>query len=318
MSGIIIAKAGDVIEIKENKNEEKKVIMHESSKCIINGIKNYKEKNCDIVLKCGEKEFQCHNSLLSAISPIFERIFNSEMRKDNKVFVLDFNNSVVIEHIINYVYTGSISTDVLTMVDICSACHFYDISILYAELLALVQKNVTLNNVLSIYHRSSSPLDKIFLKSLIFHVNNNPDILTKQLLFDELIQVLDNDFKNNILHTTIIKILYYWNTTNKLINIEQKEKIIFYVKQKEKIIFYVKQLNLQSINLLILAEYGMPLIQELWPELIYNIRERLMNCKYIGDYLTSSSEFVTKTSFYNTEPKKRKIGLVEFIDQNEK
>jgi len=66
--------------------------------------------NHDVTLTCGEKVFYCHKWMLSARSPVFKAMFQSNMKENESgtVEIEDIQQEVVLEFL-QYIYTGTIS-----------------------------------------------------------------------------------------------------------------------------------------------------------------------------------------------------------------
>jgi len=66
--------------------------------------------NYDVTLTCGEKVFYCHKGILSARSPVFKAMFQSNM-KENELGTVEIEDiqQEAFSEFLNYIYTGSIS-----------------------------------------------------------------------------------------------------------------------------------------------------------------------------------------------------------------
>jgi len=66
--------------------------------------------NYDVTLTCGEKVFYCHKWMLSARSPVFKAMFQSNM-KENELGTVEIEDiqQEAFSEFLNYIYTGSIS-----------------------------------------------------------------------------------------------------------------------------------------------------------------------------------------------------------------
>ena len=63
--------------------------------------------NFDVTLRCGDKVFYCHKFMLSARSPVFKAMFQSNMRENetNNVEIEDMQDDVM-QELLEYIYTG--------------------------------------------------------------------------------------------------------------------------------------------------------------------------------------------------------------------
>ncbi len=62
----------------------------------------------DITIKCGEKEFEAHKAILASQSPVFNRMFETDMKEkaDNVIEITDVDPSAMSE-LLAFLYTGS-------------------------------------------------------------------------------------------------------------------------------------------------------------------------------------------------------------------
>lgn len=64
----------------------------------------------DVKIKCGERVFECHQLILSLRSPVFQAMFEADMRekRDREVSVQNIRPEVIAE-MLHFIYSGSIS-----------------------------------------------------------------------------------------------------------------------------------------------------------------------------------------------------------------
>ena len=69
----------------------------------------------DVEITCGDKSLPCHTSVLSARSPVFRAMFKAEMteKKKGKVKIQGFSSDVI-QNMLHFIYTGSVSTHAKT------------------------------------------------------------------------------------------------------------------------------------------------------------------------------------------------------------
>lgn len=88
-------------------------VNHESP-CIKNLIEDFGKlfnngKSSDFVLKCGEKSFSVHKTVLSARSDFFEGMFRSNMKEANDgIGKIEDLEPEILELVLRYMYTGEI------------------------------------------------------------------------------------------------------------------------------------------------------------------------------------------------------------------
>lgn len=65
----------------------------------------------DVTLKAGTEEFKAHKALLSARSPVFARMFDSEMKeKETNTVEIEDIEAQTLQELLNYIYTGKSCT----------------------------------------------------------------------------------------------------------------------------------------------------------------------------------------------------------------
>ena len=92
------------------------------------------QKFSDVKISCGEEVFHCHRCILSVRSPVFEAMFQSEMRENlsQEVVIKDIRPDVVRE-MLHFIYNGATSTEtVMDEIgkDLLSAADQYQLELL--------------------------------------------------------------------------------------------------------------------------------------------------------------------------------------------
>lgn len=104
----------------------------------------------DVVVTDGSAEINAHKFILSARSPVFDKMFqhNSKENRENRVFISDLSVDVLKEMIL-FMYTGVVAIkDVEMAQDLYVAADKYDILDLKSLCSSLMQNNLTLDSVL--------------------------------------------------------------------------------------------------------------------------------------------------------------------------
>ena len=88
----------------------------------------------DIELRCGEDLFNCHQVILSAGSPVFKAMFQTDMEeKQTKVVTIKEMEPEVLAQMVYFIYTGEITEQNFTMEmakDLYEAADRYQVDIL--------------------------------------------------------------------------------------------------------------------------------------------------------------------------------------------
>lgn len=78
---------------------------------LYNGLKTLlsEELFVDITIKCGDEEYRAHKAVIAAQSPVFKKMFETNMKEKaaNLVEITD-TDSMVISEMLTYLYTGSV------------------------------------------------------------------------------------------------------------------------------------------------------------------------------------------------------------------
>nr|XP_056710489.1 kelch-like protein 12 [Euleptes europaea] len=109
---------------------------------------------CDVILEVEGKSFPCHQMLLASVSPYFRDIFINSNGWQNKGLQLKGMASSTLHHLLNYLYTEELSLTLETALDLFTAAGKFQILPLKEIAGRFLEKNVTLNNCLSLYHLS--------------------------------------------------------------------------------------------------------------------------------------------------------------------
>eukprot|EP00092_Neocalanus_flemingeri_P028708 GFUD01031169.1.p1 GENE.GFUD01031169.1~~GFUD01031169.1.p1 ORF type:complete len:369 (+),score=110.59 GFUD01031169.1:135-1241(+) len=85
-------------------------------------------KTSDIVIECQEKKFHCHKIILGARSPVFSRMFDTDMKETRSgVITVDDIDVDILEAVIEYIYTDDITKDVEDTAMIVYAADKYEL-----------------------------------------------------------------------------------------------------------------------------------------------------------------------------------------------
>ena len=97
--------SAQMAEIKEEHPASKK-----SLKNLAKDLKEFylSKEMSDVQIKCGDQTFDAHQFILSARSPVFRRMFQTEMKEKNTGLVdLGDSSPEIISELLKFIYTGS-------------------------------------------------------------------------------------------------------------------------------------------------------------------------------------------------------------------
>lgn len=119
------------------------------------GLKELLNENklIDCVLKVGDRSIPCHRLILAACSPHFRELFFSEDGKEvsQKEVVLENLDPIVMEAIINYMYSAEIDINDNNVQDILGIANRFQIPSVFTVCVNYLQKKLSKNNCLAIY-----------------------------------------------------------------------------------------------------------------------------------------------------------------------
>ncbi len=138
----------------------------------------------DFVVVVGEKEFKVHRVILAAHSPVFKKMFETEMReqKEGRV-VLDDATPDVIEELLTYMYTGELPNLMELKEERFQAADKYEITCTHLKAVceAALCDNITVDNALDMLILADShnaeqlrALCKHFIGDRLTEVRNTP------------------------------------------------------------------------------------------------------------------------------------------------
>jgi len=82
----------------------------------------------DVVINCGQKVFNCHKFILKARSPVFNAMFQADMKEGNSREVnIDNIDPKVLEDMLHFIYTGKIPNNDELAKDLLVAANYYQL-----------------------------------------------------------------------------------------------------------------------------------------------------------------------------------------------
>lgn len=84
-------------------------------------------KHTDCVIMCGGRKFPCHRVILSASSEFFDLILRNHPEHIEPVIVIDQVEPVLIESMVNYLYTGVLTINTVKAKNFLQCCSYFKI-----------------------------------------------------------------------------------------------------------------------------------------------------------------------------------------------
>ena len=110
----------------------------------------------DVQIKCGDETFDAHQVILSARSPVFGRMFQSEMteKKSQLVDIEELDPKIVLE-MLKFIYTGSCAVteedpDLELAADLLVAANRYELNLLKNMCECVFASELTAENCLKV------------------------------------------------------------------------------------------------------------------------------------------------------------------------
>ncbi|CAO1428952.1 unnamed protein product [Diamesa hyperborea] len=141
----------------------------------------------DFTIIVAAKEFKVHKSVMSARSPVFMKMFESNMKEaaDNKVEIIDVD-PVVFEQLLIFIYSGKIPVNLdLYAMDLFVAADKYEVEDLKDLSEKHISLNVTMDNAMAVFNLANHYTCNYDLKKISLKFINEYLSLTSkgQLIF---------------------------------------------------------------------------------------------------------------------------------------
>ena len=109
---------------------------------------------CDITLVAKEgNEFKAHKNILSAASPFFSKLFNSDMReKEEGVVRFEEISESILGVILKFIYTGSIKVNIENAMNLIMAADYLLLESLKVIAGRFLEKKMSTDNCISTFH----------------------------------------------------------------------------------------------------------------------------------------------------------------------
>ena len=108
------------------------------------------ETTSDVEIICGITSFPCHRGILSARSPVFKAMLQADMEEKRKgiVDIKDFSPDVI-EVMLNYMYTSTVSSNAQQTAEVLKAAEQYQLDLLKNACEVSLCRELKINNCLT-------------------------------------------------------------------------------------------------------------------------------------------------------------------------
>ena len=184
---------------------------------------------CDITLVAhGGKEFKAHRNLLSAASPFFERLLQSEMKeKEEGVIRFEDISELILADILEFIYTGSVEINKTNATDLIIAAEYLLIEGLKTKSgRFLEQQQMTSSNCISTLNFAEKyRCEELVINSTKFMLENFASVAESEeflsLKAEEVETWISNDEIRISAEEDVLKIILNWIELDKS---ERKDK----------------------------------------------------------------------------------------------
>ena len=184
---------------------------------------------CDISLVAnGGKEFKAHRNLLSAASPFFEKLLQSEMKeKEEGVIRFEDISELILADILEFIYTGSVEINETNATDLIIAAEYLLIEGLKTKLgRFLEQHQMTSSNCISTLNFAEKyRCEELVINSAKFLLENFASVAETEeflsLKAEEVETWISNDEIRLAAEEDVLKIILNWIEHDKS---ERKDK----------------------------------------------------------------------------------------------
>jgi len=184
----------------KDSNTKRRLRETQLSNDLLDAFSKNESRNSDVIINCNGKVFNCHKFILGARSPVFNAMFQADMKEGNAREVnIDNLDPKVLGDMLQFIYTGKIPNTDEFMKDLLEAANYYQLEqlkIACEESLCLIlQSNNCIGFLIFADTFSANLLRK---KSLVMVAKNlsvlmktsewKDDLLNYPLLKEEIIE----------------------------------------------------------------------------------------------------------------------------------
>ncbi|XP_076095876.1 kelch repeat and BTB domain-containing protein 8-like [Mytilus galloprovincialis] len=184
--------------------------------------KLYRNKEfVDVVLSVDGKDFPCHKNVLAISSPFFMAMFSTDMAESHQdKIALHEIDSLTMELVLDYIYTGQVSLSEDTVQHLLSASNRFQLLSLRTGCAEFMMNHITVVNCIGVYFFAKAHECEILALKAKEIINNQFSVLCKQQEFlslpaDKLVEIVSDDDINVTVEETVFEACLEWVMTEK-------------------------------------------------------------------------------------------------------
>ena len=172
---------------------------------------------CDITLVAKEgKEFKAHKNVLSAASPFFVKLFQSEMReKEEKVIRFEEISELILAEVLKFIYTGTVEINETNASDLIIAAEYLLIEGLKTKSGRYLEQQMTSSNCISTFRLAEKyRCEELVANSTKFILDNLASVAESEeflnLKAEEVEKWISNDEISLAAEEDVFRIVVNW------------------------------------------------------------------------------------------------------------
>ncbi|CAB4054301.1 KLHL20 [Lepeophtheirus salmonis] len=208
--------SNEVVAVDGPGAEEWKFVDAGHSSCMLSGLLELKRTKslCDVSLQVGEDEYPAHKCVLSAASPYFKAMFTcnlSESKLDS--VALNGMESPIVELLINYAYTSTISITKMNVQSLLSASNLLEMLSVREACCQFLGRHMDETNVLGIqnYAEAHACMD-LFNQAKAYALKHFQDLIAGDEFVNMSHVQLTDIISNDDLDVEKEEIVFLWCT----------------------------------------------------------------------------------------------------------
>ena len=183
---------------------------------------------CDITLVAKEgNEFRAHKNVLSAASPFFVKLLQSEMReKDEGVIRFEDISGLILADVLEFIYTGNVEVNETNATDLIIAAEYLLIEGLKTKSGRFLEQQITSSNCISTFRFAEKyRCEELVANSTKFILDNFASVAESEEFLDQKAEEVEKWISNDEIRLAteedVLKIILNWIEHDKS---ERKDK----------------------------------------------------------------------------------------------
>ena len=194
------------------------------------------QKYTDWKILVGEETIECHANIISAFSPVCERMMATAMTEGiNREVAFKTINPDTMKLIINYMYTGEVTLEQSDVVEMLKVCDYLEILELRDRIVRCIPEMLAPDNVIGWKQLAVVfQLDGLLVSCNAMIVKDFKQVTQGQefldLSLEELEECLEEATRNNISSDDILHAVFTWINCDLKERVDLLDRILKYVK----------------------------------------------------------------------------------------